>query len=137
MHAGSLPAAVFYTFIQSRQLDLQTFGFTINLHIGAAPIYQKQRVLYERGKTMNVLIEKLQKLEKLEQATFAIESTLVDDPQNKELEKAFDAAYKVEFATMLDCAKYIECITGSNIDFNTAKKIVIAKRSELLGILTE
>lgn len=86
---------------------------------------------------MNVLIEKLQKLEKLEQATFAIESALVDDPQNKELEKAFDAAYKVEFATMLNCAKYIECMTSGNIDFNTAKKIVIAKRSELLGILTE
>lgn len=84
---------------------------------------------------MKILLEKLQKLEQLEKAADRAESACELEPENMVLEKAFDAAYRNEFKAYIEAAKYIEYITGGNIDFMTAKKIVMIKRKELLQLL--
>lgn len=84
---------------------------------------------------MKILLEKLQNLEKAEKATNLAESALEKEPENTELEKAFDSAYKAEFDAYINAAKYIEYMTGGNIDFMAAKKMIQTKRAELLQLL--
>lgn len=85
---------------------------------------------------MKILLEKLQKLEQLEKAADRVESAWEKEPENAELEKAFDAAYRNEFKAYIEAAKYIEYMTNGNVDFMTAKKLVMIKRKELLQLLT-
>ena len=59
-----------------------------------------------------------------------------EEPENAELENAFDEAYKAEFEAYINAAKYIEYMTDGNIDFMTAKKMINTKRSELISILS-
>lgn len=84
---------------------------------------------------MKILLEKLQKLEQLEKAADRAESAYELEPGNMVLEKAFDTAYKNEFKAYIEAAKYIEYMTNGNVDFMTAKKLVMAKREELLQLL--
>ena len=81
------------------------------------------------------LLEKLQQLEVEESATDLAESEMMADPENAEKEAAFDAAYRKEFNTLLDAVHALQKISGDKIEFITAKKIVISKRSELYRIL--
>lgn len=85
---------------------------------------------------MKILLEKLQKLERLEEIANHAESDYEREPENTEFEETFDRAYKNEFGAYISLAKYIEYVTGGEIDFNTAKKIIKTKRSELLSILS-
>lgn len=84
---------------------------------------------------MKILLEKLQNLEKAEKAANLAESAWEKEPENTELEKAFDSAYKAEFDAYINAAKYIEYMTGGNIDFMAAKKMIQTKRAELLQLL--
>lgn len=85
---------------------------------------------------MNILLEKLKTLEKFEEIANNAQADYEKDPENEELEAAFDRAYKDEFDAFISLAKYIEYITSGEIDFLTAKKIIQTKRSELFNILT-
>ena len=85
---------------------------------------------------MKILLEKLHKLEQLEKIADIAEERYTEEPENAELENAFDEAYKAEFEAYISLAKYIEYMTGGEIDFMTAKKIIQTKRSELLSILS-
>ncbi len=84
---------------------------------------------------MKILLEKLQNLEKAEKDANRAESAWEKDPENMELEKAFDVTYKAEFDAYISAAKYIEYMTGGEINFMTAKKIIQTKRAELLELL--
>lgn len=84
---------------------------------------------------MKILLEKLQNLEKAEKDATRAEAAWERDPENTELEKAFDAAYKAEFDAYISAAKYIEYMTGGEINFMTAKNMIQAKRAELLELL--
>ena len=84
---------------------------------------------------MKILLEKLQRLEKMEEIANHAEADYEREPENAEYEETFDRAYKNEFDAFVSLAKYIEYITGGEIDFMTAKKIIQTKRSELLNIL--
>ena len=84
---------------------------------------------------MKILLEKIKKLEQLEKLANEAEARYAANPERADLEKAFDEAYKAEFAEYINAAKYIESITGGHIDFMTAKKLIQTKRSELLNIL--
>lgn len=86
---------------------------------------------------MKILLEKLQKLEQLEKTADRVESAWEKEPENAELEKAFDAAYKAEFDAYISAAKYIEYMTDGNVDFITAKKLIQTKRAELLQLLAD
>ena len=85
---------------------------------------------------MTILLEKLQKLEQLEKIADIAEERYTEEPENTELENVFDEAYKAEFEAYINAAKYIEYMTGCEIDFMAAKKIIKTKRSELLSILS-
>ena len=85
---------------------------------------------------MKILLEKLQKLERMEEIANHAEADYEREPENAEYEAAFDLAYKNEFKAYIEAAKYIEYMTNGNIDFMTAKKMIQTKRSELISILS-
>ena len=85
---------------------------------------------------MKILLEKLQKLERMEEIANHAEADYDREPENAEYEETFDRAYKNEFDAFINAAKYIEYMTDGEIDFMTAKKIIQTKRSKLLSILT-
>ena len=85
---------------------------------------------------MKILLEKLQKLERMEEIANHAEADFEREPENAEFEETFDRAYKNEFNAFVDLAKHIEHMTSGEIDFITAKKIIQTKRSELLSILS-
>lgn len=84
---------------------------------------------------MKILLEKIKKLEQLEKIADEAEARYTEQPENAELEIAFDEAYKAEFDAYINAAKYIEYMTSGNIDFMTAKKMIQTKRAELLQLL--
>ena len=85
---------------------------------------------------MKILLEKLQKLERMEEIANHAEADYDREPENAEYESTFDRAYKNEFDAFVNAAKYIEYMTNGNIDFMTAKKMIQAKRAELINILS-
>ena len=85
---------------------------------------------------MKILLEKLQKLERMEEIANHAEADYEREPENAEYEATFDLAYQNEFKAYIEAAKYIEYMTDGNIDFMTAKKIIQTKRAELISILT-
>ena len=85
---------------------------------------------------MKILLEKLQKLERMEEIANHAEADYEREPENAEYEETFDRAYQNEFKAYIEAAKYIEYMTDGNIDFMTAKNIINTKRSELLSILS-
>lgn len=84
---------------------------------------------------MKILFEKLQKLERMEEIANHAEADYEREPENEKYEKTFGIAYKNEFNAYIEAAKYMECMTGGNIDFLTAKRMIQTKRTELLQIL--
>ena len=84
---------------------------------------------------MKILLDKLQKLEQMEEIANHAEADYEREPENAEYEAAFDSSYKNEFKAYVEAAKYIECMTRGNIDFLTAKRMIQTKRTELLQIL--
>ena len=84
---------------------------------------------------MKILLEKIKKLERLEKAADEAESRWTKQPESEELESAFDEAYKAEFNAYISAAKYIEHITGGEVDFMKAKELIQTKRAELLQLL--
>ena len=85
---------------------------------------------------MKILLEKLQKLERMEEIANHAEADYDREPENAEYEATFDLAYKNEFDAFINAAKYIEYMTGGEIDFMTAKKMIQTKREELISILS-
>jgi hypothetical protein len=84
---------------------------------------------------MMILLEKIKKLEQLEKAADEAEAKYTKEPENAELESAFDEAYKAEFDAYINAARYIEYMTGGAVDFMKAKKLIQTKRAELLRLL--
>lgn len=84
---------------------------------------------------MKILLEKIKKLEQLEKVADEAEARYTEQPESKELENAFDEAYKAEFDAYIGAAKYIEYMTGGAVNFMTAKKLIQTKRAELLRLL--
>lgn len=84
---------------------------------------------------MKILLEKIKKLEQLEKVADEVEARYIEQPESKELENAFDEAYKVEFDAYISAAKYIEYMTGGAVDFMKAKELIQTKRAELLQLL--
>ena len=84
---------------------------------------------------MKILLEKLQKLERMEEIANHAEADYEREPENAELESAFEEAYKAEFDAYINAAKYIEYITGGAVDFMKAKELIQTKRAELLRLL--
>ena len=84
---------------------------------------------------MKILLEKLQKLERMEEIANHAEKDYEREPENAEYEATFDLAYKNEFKAYIEAAKYIEYMTGGAVDFMKAKELIQTKRAEIFRLL--
>lgn len=88
----------------------------------APPVLMRQGRKERMVNFMKILFEKIKKLEQLERIANEAEARYTEQPESAELESAFDEAYKAEFEAYIGAAKYIEYMTGGEINFMTAKK---------------
>lgn len=79
------------------------------------------------------MIEKLAQLEKLEEISNHAEDDYDREPENAEYEKAFDDAYRNEYAAFMAVATMISDWIGA--DIATTRAMVSGKRAELWDIL--
>lgn len=80
---------------------------------------------------MKILLEKIKKLEQLEKAADEAENRWTKQPENEELESAFDKAYEKEFNKYVECANYIVNCTCGKVNFDRAKYLVNVKCGEV------
>ena len=84
------------------------------------------------------LLKKLEKFEELEAVANKADEAYQAEPENAELEAAFDKAYKEEFEAMEELLKLLNSITtytNGEIDTETSKKMLFTHREELKQIL--
>lgn len=79
-----------------------------------------------------MLKDLIKKLEDLEQITEEIDARFEENPEDEEIEKAWDEAYKNEYAAAAEVVSYIRKLTG--IDNGTARKMVAQYREQLKEI---
>lgn len=77
--------------------------------------------------------ELLKRLEEAEERATAADSAWEQDPENEELEKAFDEAWRAEFKAASELTKAIQKATG--IDAKTAGAMIRGHREELKAII--
>ena len=77
----------------------------------------------------------LHDLEVQERYTDKIEAEWEQEPENEQLEKAFDEAYREQFKTFEMLAEAICDITHGQIDGKTARAMINGKREELRNLL--
>lgn len=82
------------------------------------------------------LKEQLKKLEQYEKRADKAEREYEADPMNEEKEHLFDKCYEKEYNQYILLAEAIVNFTDNKIDFNTAKKMIQTKRSELFSLLS-
>ena len=82
---------------------------------------------------MKILLEKLQKLERMEEIANHAEADYDREPENAEYEETFDRAYENEYNAFMLVASQISEFAG--IDIKAAREIVRVKREELKKIL--
>ena len=82
---------------------------------------------------IKMLKEALKDLEAKEAAANIAESAYDLEPENPEAEKAFDEAYKLEFATFIVAANILAA--WAEIDAKTSRAVISGKRAELWEIL--
>lgn len=76
-----------------------------------------------------------EEFEKAEAKTNEIESKWEGCPENEDLERAFDEAYKAEFKAHGDLVAEIQKITNGKIDTATANAMLAKKRTELRALI--
>ncbi|GFH92639.1 hypothetical protein IMSAGC002_03911 [Lachnospiraceae bacterium] len=81
------------------------------------------------------LLKKLEKFEELEAAANKADEVYQAEPENAELEAAFDKAYKEEFEAMEELLNSITAYMNGEIDTETSKKMLFTHREELKQIL--
>lgn len=82
---------------------------------------------------IKMLKDALKDLEAKEAAANIAESAYDLEPENQEAEKAFDEAYKLEFAAFIAAANILAAWV--EIDGKTARSLINGKRAELWEIL--
>lgn len=79
--------------------------------------------------------ELLKILEEAERKANIADTKYEANPEDEELEKAFDEAYKAEFEAFEALANEIVKITGGQIEKATASTMIRAKRNELKALI--
>lgn len=80
------------------------------------------------------MLELLKKFEEAEAESNRLDVLFEADPENEELEKAWDIAYKKEYEALEECVKMIVKISRGQIDGKAAHAMVLTKRDELKEI---
>lgn len=65
----------------------------------------------------------------------AAENAMLENPENAELETAFDNAYKKEFDSFVNLANGIKEITNGKISFETAKIMINTRFAEIKNLI--
>lgn len=73
----------------------------------------------------------------LEAAANAADSAWEQDPENEELEAAFDSAYEAEHEALQSLLQEIVSFTNGQINFSTARMMLMSKRSELTALMDQ
>lgn len=81
--------------------------------------------------------ELLEALKAAEEKASRIDKAWEADPENEELEAAFDEAYIAEYKALEAVANEIVKFTSGKIDFNTAKRMIYKKRAELESLIAK
>lgn len=84
---------------------------------------------------MEELKKKLEELTRLEEIANRADDEMMADPTNEVKEKAFDEAYKAEFAAFMEVSDLIVKMTSGQIDEKTARIMVRTKRNEILNLI--
>lgn len=79
------------------------------------------------------MLNELKRLEKFEEIANHAEADYDREPENEEYEKAFDEAYKNEYASFMAVSTMLANYSG--VDIATARAMVNGKRADLLNIL--
>lgn len=79
--------------------------------------------------------ELLKRLEEAERKANIADTEYEANPEDQELEKAFDEAYKAEFEAFEALANEIVKTTGGQIEKATASTMIRAKRNELKTLI--
>lgn len=77
--------------------------------------------------------ELLRRLEEAEQRANEVDAAWEQDPENEELEKAFNETYKAEFEAFNELEEAIEKATG--IDAQTVSSMIRGRREDLKAII--
>lgn len=81
------------------------------------------------------MLELLKKFEEAEAESNRLDVLLEADPENEELEKAWDVAYEKEYKMLEECVKMIVKLSRGQIGDKTARAMVLTQREELKKIL--
>lgn len=81
------------------------------------------------------LKKKLVELSSLEAAADKAEAEMLAAPTNTEKEKAFDEAYKAEYATFSEVAEIIVKATKGRVDEQAAREMVQTNRNKILNFI--
>lgn len=99
------------------------------------PIKKKGKPIISQSakwyKVMKKLYELIDEYCELVRTCDVIEKEWESNPENAELEKAFDKAYEKEFNKYIECANYIVNCTGGKVNFDRAKYLVNVKYEEV------
>ena len=79
--------------------------------------------------------ELFKKYEELEAITNRLEEAIEADPENEELETAWNKAYKNEYKAFEALIDKIVSISHGMIDNKTARAMIITKRKELKALV--
>lgn len=80
------------------------------------------------------MLELLKKFEEAEAESNRLDALFESDPENEELEKAWDVAYEKEYKILEECVKKIVKFSRGQIGDKTARAMVLTKRDELKEI---
>lgn len=80
------------------------------------------------------LRELLKELKELEAITNELDSKYEKDPENEEIEKAFDEAYQKEYCTRDQACKTLSKLI--EVDYKTAGRMIATKRNDIENLLS-
>lgn len=72
----------------------------------------------------------------LEAAADAADLAWEQDPENEELEAAFDSAYEAEHEALQSLLQEIVSFTNGQINLSTARMMLMSKREELQALIS-
>ena len=86
---------------------------------------------------MKTLKAKFEEMEELEAFSDLLDAEWEADPENEDLEEAWDAAYRDSFNAFEEVISEIVRFNREQIDRNTARQMLMTKRDELRSLIAK
>ena len=88
-----------------------------------------------KEKLISNVRESLKRLSELELIANELDSRWQEDPENEELENAFDQAYEKEYRLHDEVCKMVVELIG--VDYKVAKQMIMTKRNDIENLLSK